>query len=103
MDRGIRLEEARQLLDKALSLAPDDGFILDSKGWLLLSFGNLEGAENHLRRAYAQRPDPEIAAHLGEVLWARNKQDEARALWSTAVKQAPDNPVLTATIKRLAP
>ncbi|HAY28564.1 MAG TPA: pilus assembly protein TadD, partial [Candidatus Accumulibacter sp.] len=65
-DRNIRLEEARQLIEKALQLAPNDGFILDSMGWVLYRQGDLEGALDYLQRALAQRQDPEIAAHLGE-------------------------------------
>ncbi|MCK9282958.1 MAG: tetratricopeptide repeat protein [Rhodocyclaceae bacterium] len=103
VERNLRLDEAAQLIDKGLALAPEDPFILDSKGWLLFRRGNLEGAENYLRRAYQKRPDPEIAAHLGEVLWLRDKRDEARQLWTDAAKQAPENATLAATIKRFIP
>lgn len=103
VERRLRLDEAAQLIDKGLALAPEDPFILDSKGWLLFCRGDLAGAEDYLRRAYAKRPDPEIAAHLGEVLWLRDKRDEARQFWDAASKQAPDNAALTATIKRFVP
>lgn len=102
-DRGLRLEEANQLIDKALSLAPDDPFILDSKGWVLFRLGQANSALDVLRRAYSKRPDPEIAAHIGEVLWALQRRDEAAQVWREAAKAFPSNAVLSATIKRYTP
>lgn len=102
-DRNVRLEEAAQLIDKALSLAPDDPFILDSKGWLLFRQGNLLVALEALQTAFAKRPDPEIAAHIGEVLWVLGRRDEAVTVWRDATKAYPTNEALAATIKRFAP
>jgi tetratricopeptide (TPR) repeat protein len=102
-DRTTRVDEALQLLDKALSLSPDDPFILDSMGWALFRANRLEEAEGYLRRAFAGRADPEIAAHLGEVLWHRGLRDEARKLFSEVAGQHPDNDVLRETITRLKP
>lgn len=102
-DRNVRLEEAAQLLDKALSLAPGDPFILDSKGWLLFRQGNSSAALEALQKAFAQKPDPEIAAHIGEVLWALGRPDEALAVWRAAAKSYPSNETLAATIKRFVP
>ena len=102
-DRNVRLDEAQTLIDKALSLAPGDPFILDSKGWLLFRQAKPEQALTPLRQAYAVRPDAEIAAHLGEVLWTLGRTDEARALWLDAVKTHPSNTLLSATIKRFTP
>ena len=102
-DRSIRLDEAQQLIDKALSLAPDDPFILDSKGWILFRRGHAAEALELLRRAYSKRPDPEIAAHIGEVLWAMERRDEAARVWRDAMKAHPANAVLGATIKRYTP
>lgn len=102
-DRNQRLDEAAQLLDKALSLAPDDPFILDSKGWLLFRQGNFAAALEALQKAYAQKPDAEIAAHVGEVLWALGRPSEALAVWHEAAKAHPTNEVLAATIKRFVP
>ncbi len=102
-DRDQRLEEALELLEKALQLAPEDAFIMDSMGWALYKAGRLGEAEGYLRRAYASRPDPEIAAHLGEVLWAAGKRDEARQVWEEAKRQFPDNDVLRETLARLKP
>lgn len=102
-DRNLRLDEAAQLIDKALALAPNDPFILDSKGWVLFRQAKLAPALEFLQQAYAQRPDPEIAAHVGEVLWALERRDEALKLWREAAKAHPENEALAATIKRFVP
>jgi Flp pilus assembly protein TadD len=102
-DRNERLDEAQALIDKALQLAPDDPFILDSKGWVLFRRGDPIGALEVLTRAFSLRADPEIAAHLGEVLWTVGRQDEARRTWREAEKAHPGNEVLLGTIKRFVP
>ena len=102
-DRKVRLPEARTLIEKALKLAPDDVFILDSMGWVLYRQGEYDEALTHLQRAYAMRPDPEIAAHLGEVLWASGRRDEAQKIWSEAKEKAPENDALLKTMQRLKP
>jgi len=102
-DRTKRLAEATTLLDKALTLAPDDPFILDSVGWAQYRAGNLTRAQDYLERAYKLRPDPEIAAHLGEVLWARGQRAEAGKLWQTSLQTHPQNEVLLETLNRLKP
>lgn len=102
-DRNMRLDEAATLIDKAVTLAPDDAAILDSKGWLLFRQGKLTEALDTLQRAFAMLPDGEIAAHLGEVLWALGQRDEALAIWREAAKAHPTTEVLTATIKRFVP
>ncbi|MGE5466140.1 MAG: tetratricopeptide repeat protein [Ignavibacteria bacterium] len=102
-DRGERLDEAQKLIDKALELAPGDPFILDSKGWVLYRKGDAAGALEVLKRAFSIRPDPEIAAHLGEVLWVLGRRDEAVKAWDAAAKASPDNEALAATIKRFKP
>jgi tetratricopeptide (TPR) repeat protein len=99
-DRNLRLDEAKSLIDQALKLAPDDPFILDSLGWVLYRQGQLQQAADMLARAYKLRPDGEIAAHLGEVLWAMGRQDEARKLWADSLKENASNETLQATIKR---
>jgi len=100
-DRNLRLPEARSLIEKALKLAPDDAFIIDSMGWVLYRQGDLKDSAGHLRRAFAGRQDPEIAAHLGEVLWALGERDEAERVWRDAAGKSPDNETLSNTIKRL--
>ncbi|MBU4499054.1 MAG: tetratricopeptide repeat protein [Gammaproteobacteria bacterium] len=102
-DRTNRLAESITLLDKALSLAPNDAYILDSVGWAQYRAGNLTKAQDYLERAYRLRPDPEIAAHLGEVLWARGQRDEAGKLWQTSLQTHPQNEVLLETLRRLKP
>jgi predicted Zn-dependent protease len=84
-----------------LTLAPEDPFIMDSMGWVQYRLGNLPAAEASLRKAYALRGDPEIAVHLGEVLWKKGAQDEARQLWKSAHDKDPKNDALKKTLARL--
>ena len=100
-ERNIRLAEARKLIEKALEISPDDYFIIDSLGWVLYREGDLKGAARELRRAYGGRPDAEIGAHLGEVLWLLGEREEARRVWDESLKAGPDNETLQKTIKRL--
>jgi tetratricopeptide (TPR) repeat protein len=100
-DRNMRLPEARKLIEKALELSPEDYFIMDSLGWVLYREGDLKGAARELRRAYNGRPDAEIGAHLGEVLWMLGERAEARRIWDESLKAGPDNETLQKTIKRL--
>jgi len=102
-DRNVRLPEAKQLIEKALSISPDDYFIVDSMGWVLYRMGDLKGAAAQLRRAWNGRPDGEIGAHLGEVLWNLGERDEARKVWQEAEKVSPDNETLQKTLKRFNP
>lgn len=102
-ERNERLEEAQQLIDKALEISPEDPFILDSKGWVLFRRGNVQGALDVLKKAFSVRADPEIAAHLGEVLWSLGRQDEARQTWGEAMKATPGNEVLVGTVRKFAP
>jgi len=101
VDRTTRTAEGLALVERALVLAPDDPFILDSVGWANFRMGNLEEAEKHLRRAMEQRPDPEIAAHLGEVLWAKGDRARAQDVWQSQLKTTPDTAVLQETVRRL--
>ena len=102
-ERNIRLVEARQLIVRALELAPRDPFILDSLGWVMFRLGEPKAALVHLEDAYRQRPDPEIAAHIGEVLWSLGRHEEARKIWAEARKKYPDNEVLGAVIEKFQP
>jgi Flp pilus assembly protein TadD len=100
-ERNTRLPEARKLIERALELSPDDAFIIDSLGWVLYRQGDLKGAATQLRRAYDGRPDAEIGAHLGEVLWVMGEREEADRVWQESLKAGPDNETLQKTIKRL--
>lgn len=102
-DRTDRLVEAIVLLEKALSLAPDDPFILDSMGWAQYRAGKLESAKDYLQRAFKLRPDPEIVAHLGEVMWMLGQRAEAGTLWQATLETHPHNEVLLETVRRLKP
>ena len=100
-DRGLRLPEARELIQKALDLAPNDAYILDSMGWVCFKQGDLACARQNLERAYKLRPEAELGAHLGEVLWASGERDAARRIWRAAEKSESDNETLRATLARL--
>jgi tetratricopeptide (TPR) repeat protein len=102
-DRGQRLPEARELIQKALALTPGDPFITDSLGWVEFRLGQHQEALKLLRQAYRARPDTEIAAHLGEVLWTVGERDEARKIWSEGRQRDADNEVLRETLSRLKP
>ncbi|MEY5099019.1 MAG: hypothetical protein RJA36_1738 [Pseudomonadota bacterium] len=100
-ERNQDLPQARELILRALALAPDDPFIQDSLGWVEFRLGNLGEARRVLQAAYAKRPDAEIAAHLGEVLWTAGERDAARKLWQEGLQQQGNNETLKRTINRL--
>ena len=100
-ERNIRLPEAKQLIERALALAPGEPFITDSLGWVEYRLGNKEEALRLLRQAYAARPDTEIGAHLGEVLWVTGQREEAKRVWDEARKRDSGNDVLRETLARL--
>lgn len=100
-ERNVRLDEAYALIEQALKLAPDDPFIMDSMGWVQFRQGKLKEAESLLRRAYELRPDVEIAAHLGEVLWVKGQKADAQKLWRDAQTKDPQNDTLKSTLARL--
>ena len=99
-DRKIRLDEARQLILKAVQLAPRDPFIQDSLGWLEYRVGNTAEAIRILEAAYKARPDAEIAAHLGEVYWQSGQQDKAGTIWREGLMLKSDNDTLLDTLKQ---
>jgi tetratricopeptide (TPR) repeat protein len=103
VDRTQRTAEGMKLIEQALALAPADPFILDSMGWAHYRMGNLDDSEKFLRRALADRSDPEIAAHLGEVLWAKGDRGRAREVWQSQLKETPDNALLLETVRRFTP
>jgi tetratricopeptide (TPR) repeat protein len=100
-DRNLRLQEAYELVDKALKLSPDDAFIQDSMGWVYFRMGNLAKAREWLERAWNGRPHAEVGAHLGETLWTLGERDAARVIWREAQQLEPDNETLRGTLRRL--
>ena len=101
-DRNIRLSEARQLINQALAFAPDDPFITDSLAWVEFRSGNTQEAIRLLQNAFHARPDAEIAAHLGEVLWSVGQKEQASAIWKEGIGLNPQNETLRETMRRLS-
>lgn len=99
-DRGENLPEARRLISRALELSPGNPFVLDSMGWVEYRMGHDDRALGYLQQAYDARPDPEIGAHLGEVLWRLGRRDEARAIWRKAIERAPHDAVVQAVLRK---
>ena len=102
-DATDRHAEAYELIKKALELRPTDFYILDSMGWVLYRLGRLDEAIEYLRKALNIRQDPEIAAHLGEVLWVRGEREQAKEVWETALQQTPEDTRLLDVIERFSP
>jgi len=100
-ERNMRLPEAKALIERALQLQPGEPFITDSVGWVEYRMGRKEEALKLLRQAYSARPDTEIGAHLGEVLWVTGAKDEARKVWNEASQRDKGNDVLRETLSRL--
>ena len=99
-DLTQRFDEAEQLILQAYELQPDDPSIIDSMGWVSYRRGNLAEAEKYMREAWKIFRNAEIAAHLGEVLWARGQKDEARSLWKLGIQMDSENEVLINTMQR---
>ena len=102
-ERNVRLAEAHKLIAQALALAPQDPFIMDSMGWVLFRQGKLPEALKTLETAYGIKADPEIAAHLGEVLWTMGRKDDASRLMNEAAKKNPDSEILAGALKKFQP
>ena len=96
-----RQREALELIERALKLKPDEPAIIDSMGWVRYRLGELDASVQELRRAYAKQPDADIAAHLGEVLWAQGQRDEAKRIWDEGRKKDAKNKALLETIRRM--
>ncbi len=96
-----RYDEAHELIKKALALKPEAYYIMDSMGWVLFKMNKLDGAKNYLQQALKSKQDPEIASHLGEVLWALGDKQAARHVWQTALKNAPEDARLLDVMQRL--
>ena len=99
-DADTNLDAAEDLLEKASRLLPQDPAIMDSLGWLYYRQGRMDDALSFLRSAYDELEDPEIAAHLGEVLWVTGEQDSAREIWDKALAESPDDMKLKSVVER---
>ena len=102
-EKTNRLTEAKGLIETAIKLSPDDPFIMDSLGWVNFRMGEMGEALKHLHSAYNTRPDPEIAAHLGEVLWSAGQRDEAQKIWRAALSENPNHETLLAVMQKHRP
>ena len=100
-NRTQRYEEAAVLIERALSLSPGDPAIMDSLGWVYYKLGQYVQSESLLREAHAAFPDPEVAAHLGEVLWAQGREVEAKDVWQDGLNRVSDHPIILEAIDRL--
>ena len=100
-DRKIKLQEAKKYIEIALSIQPNNHYILDSMGWVYFRLGDLDIAYQFVKKAYDIQADPEIAAHLGEILWKQGKRNEAKQIWNNSLKSNPSNTVLVETSQRL--
>lgn len=99
-DRNVKLDEALELIKKALAITPNDHYMLDSLGWVYYKKGELEQAEIYLKQAFNIHPDPEIAAHLGEVLWQKGQREQAKKIWGDALSVDPENETLLNTHRK---
>ena len=100
-DRNVKLEDAKRYIEIALSIEPQNHYILDSMGWVHYRLGNFDIAYEFITKAYAIQEDPEIAAHLGEVLWKQGKENEAISIWQGSLERFPENTILIETKNRL--
>ena len=100
-DRNIKLADAKKYIEIALSISPNNHYIMDSMGWLHFRMGNIEIALQFIEKAYKIQKDPEIAAHLGEILWKMGKLKQAEIVWEESIKSYPSNTVLLETFERL--
>lgn len=99
-DRKIKLKEAQRLVECALKEEPNNAMYLDSYAWVFYRQGKIKRALPLLEKAYKSFPDPEIAAHLGEVYWQLGQREEAQKIWQEAFKESPKHTVLKATLER---
>jgi tetratricopeptide (TPR) repeat protein len=99
-ERNVRLPEAKALIEKAVALAPQDGYILDSLGWVEFRLGNHAQALLHLQRAFELKADAEIAAHWGEVLWVTGEREQALVVWRKGLSLNAENTTLRSTLQR---
>ena len=102
-ESGNHLPEALKLIEKAIKLSPGDPYIIDSLGWVHYRMGNLNKGIIYLKKAFQIKSDPEIAAHLGEVLWMQGTKEDAKEIWRSTIRDYPDNEVLLNIMKKFMP
>jgi len=100
-DKTTRYSEAKELIDRAIELSPNDPAIIDSLGWVQFKLGMYEEAKMNLERAFELFPDHEVAAHLGEVLWVMGNREAAREIWQGALETQPESEFILTTMQRL--
>jgi tetratricopeptide (TPR) repeat protein len=100
-DQTTRYEEALSLLESAIALNPGDPATTDSLAWAQYKLGRYEEALINIRRAFAAFPDPEVASHMGEILWMMGRREEAMVVWQRALEGAPGDPLVTEAMERL--
>jgi tetratricopeptide (TPR) repeat protein len=103
LERNVHIEEGMKLVEKAYQIEPDDAAITDSVGWGYYRLGQLDKSAEYLRRAFSANPDPEIAAHLGEVLWVQGKKEEAKKILQESLKGNPESDALRVVVKKYSP
>jgi tetratricopeptide (TPR) repeat protein len=101
VDRTRQHREGLKLIEDALAQTPDSGAVLDSMGWALHRVGRNDDALRYLEHAKRRINDPEVDLHLGEVLLALNRKDEARDVWTKASERYPDNDELKQRLQKL--
>ena len=99
-DRTDRYQEALKYIQDALKISPENPSILDSLGWVQFKMGKKQEAIETLKKAFNLFPDPEIAAHLGEVLWSANQHNEATKVWNAALETYPNDEKILQTMQR---
>ncbi len=101
-DRSVNLDEALDMIERAHAQQPESAAVIDSLGWVHYRLGNLDKAIEYMRKAHDMQDDPEIIAHLGEVLWVSGQQDEALKVWAEGLAAVPDSEIIQATRARLS-
>lgn len=99
-NRTHRYQEAYKYISEAYKLSPDNPAVIDSMGWVYFRMGDYKKAEKYLRRAHRLTSDPEVAAHLGQLLWVTGRKAQARKVWQTAHRANPENRALKQTMER---
>jgi Flp pilus assembly protein TadD len=96
-----RFEEANTLIEQAIKISPEDPAIIDSLAWIQYKLGRFDKAFKNIARAYERFPDPEVASHMGEILWALNRREEALSVWNQALEINPNSAIILEAMERL--